>query len=44
MRRKNEKFKERMRVRRARADRLYRFGLVSVVLGTGLVWLGMLQL
>ena len=38
MSRKNEKFKERMRRRQARAERLYRFALMSVALGVGLAW------
>ena len=44
MSRKNEKFKERMRERQARADRLYRFALVSVALGIGIVCFGALRM
>ena len=44
MRHKNEKFKQRMRMRKERAERLYRFGLVSVALGIGLAWFGMVKL
>jgi hypothetical protein len=45
--RKNERFKERMRsvrVRQARAERLYRLGMVSVMLGIGLACLGVIKL
>jgi hypothetical protein len=44
---KNEKFKERMhsrRMRQARAERLYRFGMVSVMLGIGLACIGAIRL
>lgn len=44
MKKKNEKFKARMRVQQARAERLYRFGLVSVALGIGLACLGAMRL
>ena len=44
---KNEKFKERMHIRRlrqARAERVYRYGLVSVMLGIGIVCIGAIRL
>lgn len=44
MRSRNEKFKQRMRLRKERADRLYRVGLFSVALGIGLAWFGMIKL
>ncbi|HZW20140.1 hypothetical protein [Noviherbaspirillum sp.] len=44
MSRKNEKFKERMRRRQARAERLYRFALMSVALGVGLACLGAMRM
>jgi len=41
---KKEKFKERMRRRQARAERLYRFSLMSVALGIGLACFGAMRM
>lgn len=41
--RKKEQFKERMRVKQARATRLYRFSVAYVLLGLGLVFLGAIR-
>lgn len=40
MRNRNEKFKQRMRMKKERVERLQRFGLITVVLGVSLFWLG----
>lgn len=44
MKKKNEKFKERMRVKQARAERLYRLGMMTVALGIGLACLGAIRM
>ena len=44
MSRKNQQFKERMRMKQARAERLYRVALVSVAVGIGLVCFGAMRM